>query len=197
MRPPPSGLNARAELAIVLTDDSAIRAQSRLARPDKPTNVLSFPSGAAPRARRPGIARRRRHRVRDRAREARPKASRSTSSRPSRGPRFLHLLGYDHEPTATPQDGALESRILRGSHARPYAPPAVMRTCADSRPPTTSNRRLVRSPPVGADRATGILRALARALFGWKSGTTRADIEVVLEAAVPAKPASRRKSAPC
>jgi CBS domain containing-hemolysin-like protein len=31
----------------------------------------------------------------------------------------------------------------------------------------------------------GFLSRLARALFGWKNGTTRADIEVVLEAAAP------------
>ena len=42
----------------------------------------------------------------------------------------------------------------------------------------------------------GFFARLARALFGWKNGPTRADIEVVLEAAGPAKPASRRKSAP-
>ena len=38
----------RAELAIVLTDDSAIRALNRKWRgQDKPTNVLSFPAGGA------------------------------------------------------------------------------------------------------------------------------------------------------
>ncbi|MEW6454387.1 MAG: hemolysin family protein [Pseudomonadota bacterium] len=31
----------------------------------------------------------------------------------------------------------------------------------------------------------GFFKRLARAIFGWKGGTTRADIEVVLEAAVP------------
>ena len=31
----------------------------------------------------------------------------------------------------------------------------------------------------------GIFARIARALFGWRSGTTRADLEVVLEAAVP------------
>jgi CBS domain containing-hemolysin-like protein len=34
-------------------------------------------------------------------------------------------------------------------------------------------------------RERRFLRALARALFGWKNGPTRADIEVVLEAAGP------------
>jgi CBS domain containing-hemolysin-like protein len=41
-------------------------------------------------------------------------------------------------------------------------------------------------PPLGpsTDRE-GFLTRLARALFGWKTGPTRADIEVALEAAVP------------
>jgi CBS domain containing-hemolysin-like protein len=37
----------------------------------------------------------------------------------------------------------------------------------------------------GETESDGFFRRLARALFGWKGGTTRADIEVVLEAAVP------------
>jgi CBS domain containing-hemolysin-like protein len=42
------------------------------------------------------------------------------------------------------------------------------------------------APPIGpsVDRE-GFFARLARALLGWKSGTTRADIQVVLEAAVP------------
>ncbi|HWL31001.1 MAG TPA: hemolysin family protein [Xanthobacteraceae bacterium] len=36
-----------------------------------------------------------------------------------------------------------------------------------------------------AREGDGFLSRLARALFGWKNGTTRADIEVVLEAAAP------------
>jgi CBS domain containing-hemolysin-like protein len=39
-------------------------------------------------------------------------------------------------------------------------------------------------PAIDAERE-GFFARLARALFGWKSGPTRADIEVVLEAAVP------------
>ena len=37
----------------------------------------------------------------------------------------------------------------------------------------------------GESDSDGLFKRLARALFGWKGGTTRADIEVVLEAAVP------------
>ena len=42
--------------------------------------------------------------------------------------------------------------------------------------------------PVGVpvrDESEGFFARLARALFGWRTGPTRADIEVVLEAAVP------------
>lgn len=37
----------------------------------------------------------------------------------------------------------------------------------------------------GESDSDGFFKRLARAIFGWKGGTTRADIEVVLEAAVP------------
>ena len=37
----------------------------------------------------------------------------------------------------------------------------------------------------GESDSDGFFKRLARALFGWRGGTTRADIEVVLEAAVP------------
>jgi CBS domain containing-hemolysin-like protein len=40
-------------------------------------------------------------------------------------------------------------------------------------------------PPAIDPEREGLFARLARALFGWKSGPTRADIEVVLEAAVP------------
>ena len=48
----------------------------------------------------------------------------------------------------------------------------------------------VRNLPATVTRAgetdsDGFFKRLARAIFGWKGGTTRADIEVVLEAAVP------------
>src|SRR5262245_36519714 len=39
--------------------------------------------------------------------------------------------------------------------------------------------------PRGPVTEGGFFTRIARALFGWKSATTRADIEVVLEAAVP------------
>ena len=88
-----------AELAIVLTDDSAIRALNRQWRGlDKPTNVLSFPSQAPRRHNEP------RHigdiviAYQTTAREAK------SEGKPLRDHLshlavhgFLHLLGYDHE----------------------------------------------------------------------------------------------------
>jgi CBS domain containing-hemolysin-like protein len=40
-------------------------------------------------------------------------------------------------------------------------------------------------PPAAEPDRESIFARIARALFGWRSGTTRADLEVVLEAAVP------------
>ena len=110
----------RAELAIVLTDDSAIHALNRDWRgQNKPTNVLSFPAAASPggRKRAPSallgdivIA------FETTAREAR------TARKPLKHHLahlavhgFLHLVGYDHE---TQRDAkrmeSLEVEILAG-----------------------------------------------------------------------------------
>ena len=75
----------RAELAIVLTDDSAIHALNRDWRgQDEPTNVLSFPAAHAARAqaRAARIARRHRHRL-SRPRRAKP-SRRQAAQAPSR-----------------------------------------------------------------------------------------------------------------
>jgi CBS domain containing-hemolysin-like protein len=59
---------------------------------------------------------------------------------------------------------------------------------ADNPPAQTGQRNLPVpvAPPFGpAVDSEGFFARLARALFGWKSGTTRADIQVVLESAVP------------
>ena len=50
------------------------------------------------------------------------------------------------------------------------------------------NRNLPAVVPHAAETPAereNIFARIARALFGWRSGTTRADLEVVLEAAVP------------
>ncbi len=112
----------RAELAIVLTDDSAIHALNRNWRgQDKPTNVLSFPADP-PRGRKPPrraaplslgdivIA------FETTAREAR------TEGKPLRHHLahlavhgFLHLLGHDHErDRSAKRMEALETEILAG-----------------------------------------------------------------------------------
>ena len=58
---------------------------------------------------------------------------------------------------------------------------------SSSAPPESTEIRnlpvpVTRTPETDSD---GFFKRLARAIFGWKGGTTRADIEVVLEAAVP------------
>jgi CBS domain containing-hemolysin-like protein len=64
--------------------------------------------------------------------------------------------------------------------------------------PSGENRNLpaVVPQPVEASDRENIFVRIARALFGWRSGTTRADLEVVLEAAVPGEtgvsPAERK-----
>jgi len=91
---------ARAELAIVLTDDSAIRALNRAWRGiDKATNVLSFPTKRAGEGRPllgdivlayETIARE--------ARRQRKPFAHHVAHLAVHG--FLHLLGYDHERAA-------------------------------------------------------------------------------------------------
>jgi probable rRNA maturation factor len=116
----------RAELAIVLTDDSAIRALNRQWRGlDKPTNVLSFPS-QTPRGRHNRVG----HigdiviayqtTAREAKSEGKPLGD-HLSHLAVHG--FLHLLGYDHE---TDRDAEamerMEIRILaRLDLPNPYA----------------------------------------------------------------------------
>jgi len=105
-----------AELAIVLTDDSAIRALNRKWRGrDEPTNVLSFPAGSA-------------RAVTDQAAHLGDIViAYETSAREASGERksfaqhlahlavhgYLHLLGFDHETEAeaAAMEG-LEAEIL-------------------------------------------------------------------------------------
>jgi len=114
------------ELAIVLTDDSAIRMLNRDWRgQDKPTNVLSFPANAASAA--PRAARHLGDIViayqtvsREAEAEGRP-FGHHLAHLAVHG--FLHLLGYDHE---TDRDARtmerLETRILaRLKVPDPYA----------------------------------------------------------------------------
>ena len=116
----------RAELAIVLTDDSAIRALNRVWRGlDAPTNVLSFPSGQA----RTAAASRHLGDIviafETVAREAK------TEGKPFRHHLahlavhgYLHLIGHDHE---TARDARNMERLERKILAQldipdPYAP---------------------------------------------------------------------------
>jgi hypothetical protein len=57
---------------------------------------------------------------------------------------------------------------------------------APSRPAEPGGTSNLPVPVSRADaESEGFFARLARALFGWKNGPTRADIEVVLEAAGP------------
>ena len=134
---------SRAGLAIVLTDDSAIRALNRHWRGfDTPTNVLSFPASPVPPAgrgrtaggRQRSIAKDLDHHIGDVviafqtvAREAK------AQDKPFRDHLthlavhgYLHLLGYDHETDADAERmERLEARILaRLGVPDPYAAPA-------------------------------------------------------------------------
>ena len=69
-------------------------------------------------------------------------------------------------------------------------PPCLIptRQAAANRPAPRTNRATFRCRSPRRERATtakACSRALARALFGWRAGPTRADLEVVLEAAAP------------
>ena len=121
-RPPRTLRQQRtAELAIVLTDDAAIRALNRDWRGiDKPTNVLSFPAAAT------GGAARRCSAI------SRSPMRRSSGKRATKADflhhlahlavhGFLHLLGYDHEiETQKPKRWKrIERKIMRRlQHAR-------------------------------------------------------------------------------
>jgi probable rRNA maturation factor len=119
------------EIAIVLTDDSAVRELNRLWRGiDAPTNVLSFPSKQATRA---GQGANEPPHLGDIvlayetvAREA--KAERKPFAHhvahlAVHG--FLHLVGYDHDKDADAETmEQTERKILRGLHIPdPYRPP--------------------------------------------------------------------------
>ena len=116
----------RAELAIVLTDDSAIRALNRAWRGiDKATNVLSFPtqrSGEAPRLLGDIVLA-----YETIAREARSEGkpfAHHVAHLSVHG--FLHLLGYDHERRADAEamEQAERDILRRLAIPDPYRLPA-------------------------------------------------------------------------
>jgi probable rRNA maturation factor len=118
---------APAELAIVLADDSAIRALNRKWRGrNAPTNVLSFPAPAPGKSRRAAphlgdLVIAYQTTAREAAAEGKP-FEHHLAHLAVHG--FLHLLGYDHESDreARVMEG-LERRILRRlAVPDPYAP---------------------------------------------------------------------------
>jgi probable rRNA maturation factor len=104
------------ELAIVLTDDSAIRQLNRLWRGvDAPTNVLSFPAATKPEADEPAhlgdIVLAYETIAREAGDEDKPLAH-HVAHLVVHG--YLHLLGFDHEHNAAAQEmEQTERRILR------------------------------------------------------------------------------------
>ena len=56
---------------------------------------------------------------------------------------------------------------------------------AQNRPPDDTRNLPAIVPPREVPDQENVFARIARALFGWRSGTTRADLAVVLEAAVP------------
>jgi len=117
----------RAELAIVLSDDSAIRALNRKWRgQNAPTNVLAFPA-AAPGKRRPAslyigdVVIAYETTAREAAAEGKP-FKHHLAHLAVHG--FLHLLGYDHESDREARKmERLERAILkRIGVPDPYAP---------------------------------------------------------------------------
>lgn len=117
--------NANGEVAVVLTDDAAIRVLNRDWRKlDEPTNVLSFPAPAHPgKSEAPAllgdIVIAYETTAREAVAEGKP-FSHHLAHLAVHG--FLHLLGYDHESDADAQDmERLEARILaRLGVADPY-----------------------------------------------------------------------------
>jgi probable rRNA maturation factor len=96
-----AALNGRAdaELAVLLTDDAAVRRLNATWRGlDKPTNVLSFPAAEAPAPRHLGdIAIAFETTAREAKDEGKPLADHLTHLAVHG---FLHLVGYDHESDA-------------------------------------------------------------------------------------------------
>ena len=194
-----------AELAVMLTDDAGIRTLNNNWRGiDKPTNVLSFPAlqPTGGRARRCAAhARRYRHRL------SRPRAKRPmTKQKPFdhhlshlavHG--FLHLIGYDHEKDddAEAMEGLEREILAQLGIPDPYADRDPMRTGSgwtdmpDSDPIQDNPRNTPNLPAVVKEgevlrpAADNWLMRAIRTLFGWKAGSVRADLQVVLDASTP------------
>ncbi len=117
---------ARGELAIVLTDDSAMRALNHAWRGvDKATNVLSFPtqrSGETPRLL--GDIVLAYETIAREARRQRKPFAHHVAHLSIHG--FLHLLGYDHERRADAEamEQAERDILRRLAIPDPYRPPA-------------------------------------------------------------------------
>ena len=189
-----------AELAVMLTDDPGIRTlNSNWRGIDKPTNVLSFPALQPTGARKPGDAPRMLgdiaiayQTMRREADEEQKPFDHHLSHLAVHG--FLHLIGYDHENDADAE--AMESLETRDSgaarHPRSLCGPGAdgLRCRTPNRPTTiratraTCPRWCSRARPARPTSDNWLLRAI-RTLFGWKAGSVRDDLQVVLDASQP------------
>ena len=203
---PRHGGRTNGELAIVLTDDAAIRTLNRDWRgKDAPTNVLSFPA-AAPSAPRAGDARLLGDIViayettaREAVAEGKPFAH-HLAHLAVHG--FLHLLGYDHETDAEAEAmEALEIAVLRrlgvpnpyrcvcsrdqGLTSDRHARFRSFQSERTARPASETRNLPVPFPRSCWRRRAGTRRLVhprAARVFGWKAGSIRADLTDVLEA---------------
>ena len=195
----------------MLTDDSAIRALNREWRgKNAPTNVLSFPARGRAKPVRVPIYRRHRHRLSRPSRARRPpKASRSTIiSRISPSMDFsicsATITTNDRERGTMER---LERKILkRLAIPDPYArnlsrimPDDLTRPAVRlSRPAARTSRATCRcrSPPGATPRATASSRGSRARCSAGRTARPAPTSKWCSRRRAPAKPASRRKSAP-
>ena len=112
---------------------------------------------------------------------------------------FLHLIGYDHEKDddAEAMEGLEREILAQLGIPDPYADRDPMRTGSgwtempDSDPIQDNPRDTPNLPAVVQEgevlrpAADNWLMRAIRTLFGWKAGSVRADLQVVLDASTP------------
>ena len=107
---------------------------------------------------------------------------------------FLHLIGYDHEKDDEAEVmEALETEILGAArHSRSVCGTEIPMRAGSGRTngPRTTTIRAAQLPAVAAGRvlrpaADNWLTRAIRTLFGWKPGSVRDDLQVVLDASTP------------
>ncbi len=105
---------------------------------------------------------------------------------------FLHLIGYDHENDADAEamEAPEQDVLAQLGIPNPYADPDGLRWRIPNRPTTIRATRAIcprwcQSGEVLRPTADGWLLRAIRTLFGWKAGSVRDDLQVVLDATTP------------